>query len=330
MREALFYEEIGEADDVQCHLCPHHCIVKEGDAGLCKVRKNEGGVLYSLAYGKISSLANDPIEKKPLYHFHPGTKILSVGSWGCNFTCPWCQNWEIVTQKPPLQKVTPDRLIDIAIDREMDGIAYTYNEPIVSFEFVLDTSRMSNADGIYNVMVTNGYIEEAPLKLLLQTIQAMNIDLKGFSSSFYKKRCSGELKVVKKNIETIYNEGLHLELTTLVIPGENDTEKEMEEETKWIASLSPEIPLHLSAYHPAHRFQKPPTSDEKMMALYKIAKKNLDYVYIGNTMVDEGRNTYCPNCSNLLIERSGFSAKVVGITEDKKCEKCREDIKVKL
>src|SRR6056297_2911312 len=221
MREALFYEEIGEADDVQCHLCPHHCIVKEGDAGLCKVRKNEGGVLYSLAYGKISSLANDPIEKKPLYHFHPGTKILSVGSWGCNFTCPWCQNWEIVTQKPPLQKVTPDRLIDIAIDREMVVIAYTYNEPIVSFEFVLDTSRMSNADGIYNVMVTNGYIEEAPLKLLLQTIQAMNIDVKGFNPKFYKKRTTGDLETVKKNIKTISDEGLHLELTTLVIPGEN-------------------------------------------------------------------------------------------------------------
>jgi len=328
MREALFYEEIG-GSKVKCNLCPHHCEIEEGQTGLCRVRLNKGGVLYTLTYGTLSSISNDPIEKKPLYHFHPGTMILSVGSWGCNMTCPWCQNWEIAHEKPQVQRVNPDRLIDLTLDRELDGIAYTYNEPIVCFEFVLDTSRMASADGLYNVMVTNGYIEEGPLKLLLQTIQAMNIDLKGFNEKIYKKRCSGELETVKKNIKTISDEGLHLELTTLIIPGENDSKEEMEEEAAWIASVNDEIPLHLSKYYPAYKFNKPPTTDETLLDLYKIAKKHLKHVYLGNTTLEEGKDTYCPVCGNLLIKRSGFQVDVVGI-QDKKCTKCQSKVKIKL
>lgn len=327
MREALFYEEIG-GSKVRCNLCPHHCEIEDGHSGLCRVRINKGGVLYTLTYGTLSSISNDPIEKKPLYHFHPGTMILSVGSWGCNMTCPWCQNWEIAHEKPQVQRVNPDRLIDLTLDRDLEGIAYTYNEPIVSFEFVLDTSRMASADGLYNVMVTNGYIEEAPLKLLLQTIQAMNIDLKGFNSKFYKKRTSGDLEIIKKNIKTISDEGLHLELTTLVIPGENDSEVEMEEQAAWIASVNDAIPLHLSKYFPAYKFNKPPTQDETLLKLYAIAKKHLKYVYLGNTNLKEGKDTYCPVCDNLLIKRNGLNVEVVGI-EEKKCMKCKTDLKIK-
>jgi pyruvate formate lyase activating enzyme len=328
MREALFYEEIG-GSKVRCNLCPHHCEIEDGHSGTCRVRINKGGVLYTLTYGTLSSISNDPIEKKPLYHFHPGTVILSVGSWGCNMTCPWCQNWEIAHEKPQVQRVNPDRLIDLTLDRELEGIAYTYNEPIVSFEFVLDTSRMASADGLYNVMVTNGYIEEAPLKLLLQTIQAMNIDLKGFNPKFYKKRTSGDLETIKKNIKTISDEGLHLELTTLVIPGENDSEEEMEEQAAWIASVNDKIPLHLSKYYPAYKFNKPPTPDETLLKLYAIAKKHLKYVYSGNTNLNQGRDTHCPVCDNLLIKRSGFNVEIVGI-QDKKCAKCQTDLNIKL
>jgi pyruvate formate lyase activating enzyme len=328
MREALFYEELGEGV-VKCNLCPHHCEIAEGDFGLCKVRQNKGGVLYTLTYGTLSSIVNDPMEKKPLYHFHPGTTILSVGSWGCNMSCPWCQNWEIAHEKPTVQKVDPDRLIDLTIDRGLDGIAYTYNEPITSFEFVLDTSRMASAEGLYNVLITNGYIEEAPLKLLLQTMQAMNIDLKGFSAAFYKKRCSADLEIVKRNIEVISREGLHLELTTLVIPGENDSDAEMEAQCEWIASVNDRIPLHLTKYHPAYKFNKPETDDETLLRLYRIATKYLKHVYLGNTTLNEGRNTYCPECGNLLIERKGFRTEVVGIVE-KKCGKCQAEIKIKL
>jgi pyruvate formate lyase activating enzyme len=328
MREALFYEEIG-GSKVRCNLCPHHCEIEDGQSGTCRVRINKGGVLYTLTYGTLSSISNDPIEKKPLYHFHPGTVILSVGSWGCNMTCPWCQNWEIAHEKPQVQRVNPDRLIDLTLDRELEGIAYTYNEPIVSFEFVLDTSRMASADGLYNVMVTNGYIEEAPLKLLLQTIQAMNIDLKGFNPKFYKKRTSGDLETIKKNIKTISDEGLHLELTTLVIPGENDSEEEMEEQAAWIASVNDKIPLHLSKYYPAYKFNKPPTPDETLLKLYAIAKKHLKYVYLGNTNLNQGRDTHCPVCDNLLIKRRGFNVEIVGI-QDKKCSKCQTDLNIKL
>ncbi len=326
MREALFYEEL-ENKSVQCNLCPRKCVIAEGDSGFCRVRKNEKGVLYSLNYGRISSISNDPIEKKPLYHFHPSSKILSVGSWGCNLLCPWCQNWEIAHESPQTQKVYPERLIDIAVDRMSPGIAYTYNEPITWFEFVLDTSRMASAEGLYNVMVTNGYIEQAPFKLLSQTIQAMNIDLKGFNDKFYKKRCGSELEVIMKNIETAVKEDVHVEITTLIIPGENDSESEMEEQSKWLASIDPYIPIHISKYFPAYRFNKPETDSEKIMELCRIAKKHLKFVYAGNIETDEFTNTYCHNCGSVLVERQGFKSELTGISEGV-CDECRAAVKM--
>jgi len=326
MREALFYEEM-ENKSVKCNLCPRRCEIPDGQTGFCRVRKNEKGVLYSLNYGRISSISNDPIEKKPLYHFHPSSKILSVGSWGCNLTCPWCQNWEIAHESPQTQKVYPERLIDIAVDRMSPGIAYTYNEPITWFEFVLDTSRMASAEGLYNVMVSNGYIEEAPFKLLSQTIQAMNIDLKGFNEKFYKKRCTSELEVVKRNIKTAVEEEVHVELTTLIIPGENDSEQEMEEQVKWMASIDENIPLHISKYFPAYRFNKPETDNQKILDLVRVAKKHLKYVYTGNIADDEFSNTYCPECGNLLIERKGYRSNIVGISEGV-CDECHAATKM--
>lgn len=329
MREALFYEDLKDMG-VRCMLCPRQCLIGNGQIGFCRTRKNEEGVLYTLIYGRISSIAMDPIEKKPLYHFHPATKILSVGSWGCNMTCPWCQNCEISQQTPQTQKVDPQRLIQIAIDRGSSGIAYTYNEPIVWFEFVLDISRMATAEGLYNVLVTNGYISPDPFRLLLQTIQAMNIDLKGFDPKFYTKRCSADIEPVKQNIITAVTEGVHVELTTVVIPGENDSPEKIEEESQWIASISPDIPLHLSLYFPAYRFNKPPTDFQAVTELWKIAKRHLKYVYIGNQQNPEFESTICPNCQNLLIERKGYQTTIVGINEGGKCTQCQSRIPILL
>jgi len=187
---ATFFEE--KDGGVICNLCPHKCFLKNGQTGICGVRFNENGILFTKNYGDISSISMDPIEKKPLYHFSPGTEILSVGTWGCNLKCKFCQNWEISQEKPAIKVVTPDQLVQIALSRGSKGIAYTYSEPIVWYEFVLDTSRIAHKKGLYNVLVTNGYIEIEPLKLLLQNIDAMNIDLKGFNSEFYKKECLGD------------------------------------------------------------------------------------------------------------------------------------------
>ncbi len=325
MREALFYEEFPTAEEpktIRCTLCPHLCVLHPHQAGLCMVRSNENGVMYSTNYGRISSISMDPIEKKPLYHFHPGQMILSVGSWGCNFRCPWCQNWEIAQEKPATQNVYSDRLIDIAINRQSDGIAFTYNEPLVWFEFVLDTTRMANANGLYNVLVTNGYINEEPFQLLLQTVTAMNIDLKGFKAKWYKKRCGGDLEVVKRNIQKAYLEGIHIELTTLIIPGENDDEPTLRELVEWIASISNTIPLHLTRYHPAHHFQKPPTDLSTMRHLYEVARGSLQYVYLGNHDDLDTSSTYCPSCNHLAIQRIGYEIRRFGINEQGECTQC--------
>lgn len=325
MREALFYEEFPdeyEHHTIRCTLCPHFCVLKPGQAGLCKVRNNDHGVMYSLNYGRIASISMDPIEKKPLYHFHPGQQILSVGSWGCNFRCPWCQNWEIAQEKPTTQNVYADRLIDIAINRESDGIAFTYNEPLVWFEFILDSTRMANANGLYNVLVTNGFVNEEPFQLLLQTVNAMNIDLKGFDPKWHKKRCGGDVEVVKQNILRAHQEDVHIEITTLIIPGENDDERTLRQQFEWLASISQDIPLHLSRYYPAYQFQKPATDASLMLNLHKIAREYLHHVYLGNLPDQEFSHTRCVSCSHLLISRVGYEIQMTGVNERGDCTQC--------
>ncbi|MDN5338632.1 MAG: pyruvate formate lyase activating enzyme [Thermotogaceae bacterium] len=325
VREALFYEEYDE-NSVICKLCPHSCVISNSKTGLCKVRMNKKGVLYSMNYGEISSISMDPIEKKPLFHFYPGTDILSIGSWGCNFKCPFCQNWQISQEEPGVQRIDPVRLVSIALEHNSKGIAYTYNEPMVWFEFVLDSSRLATKEGIYNVLVTNGFIELEPLKLLLQSVQAMNIDLKGFNEEFYRKVCKGELKSVMKVIEKSVEHGVHVEITTLIIPDENDNIKELREEFKWLSSLNPDIPLHISRYFPNYKYSAPPTPVEKLVEAYENAREFLNFVYIGNLWDKRYESTYCPDCGELVIEREGYSIKFTGLDEEGKCRKCGRDI----
>jgi pyruvate formate lyase activating enzyme len=324
---ATFFEE--KDGGVVCTLCPHKCFLENGQTGICGVRFNENGILYTNNYGDISSISMDPIEKKPLFHFNPGSEILSVGTWGCNMKCKFCQNWEISQKKPPVKVVTPDQLVQIALSRSSKGIAYTYSEPVVWYEFVLDTSRIAHKKGLYNVLVTNGFIEIEPLKLLLQNIDAMNIDLKGFNNEFYKKECLGDYQPVLKVIEFAYNYGIHVEVTTLVIPDGNDNEDELIKEFEAISKISKDIPLHLTRYFPAYKYEKPPTPVEKLKKLYLLAKEFLNFVYIGNLFESEYENTICPDCKTTVISRKGYDVKILNLTKEGKCKVCgREIVKI--
>lgn len=272
---------------VECEICPHHCKIEEGHLGLCKGRINQDGEIISENYGKLTALALDPIEKKPLYHFYPGSKILSVGSYGCNLNCPFCQNCDIsMVGKMEIDsvKLSCEELVEKAMslkDNGNIGIAYTYNEPLIGYEFVRDCAMLTKEKGLKNVVVTNGYICEEPLRKLLPYIDAFNIDLKGFTEEFYHK-LRGDLATVKRTIE-VSSEECHIEVTTLIIPGENDSEEEMDRLSGWLAGINPEIPLHISRFFPRWKMKdKEATPVEKVYRLAELARKNLKYVHEGN------------------------------------------------
>lgn len=270
----------------ECPICPHRCGLDEGQTGLCGARKNTGGKISCESYGKITSIALDPIEKKPLRLFFPGTYILSAGSYGCNLHCPFCQNHSISMpkDKPDASYVSPAALIENALSlkaRGNIGIAYTYNEPLVGYEYVLDCSRLAREKGLKNVLVTNGYINEEPLKRLLPYIDAMNIDLKSFSNIFYEK-IGGDVTTVKRAISIAA--GLaHIEVTTLIIPGENDSRSEMENLSSWLSGIDGDIPLHISRFFPRYKYSgMAPTPVNVIYSLAEIARKHLRNVYTGN------------------------------------------------
>ena len=272
---------------LECGICPHHCSLEEGQRGLCRARMNISGTVTCENYGKLSAMALDPIEKKPLYQFHPGSKILSVGSYGCNLRCVFCQNNEISMASPEkihTDQVMPEKLVDYALktrNRGNIGIAYTYNEPLVSYEFVRDCAALAREDGLKNVVVTNGYICSEPLVQLLPYLDAMNIDLKAFTEEFYHKM-RGDLETVKNSIALAAKE-CHVEVTTLIIPGENDSEDEMEKLSSWLASINPEIPYHISRFFPRFEMQdRGPTPLDTIYRLADVARKHLKYVYEGN------------------------------------------------
>ena len=269
-----------------CELCFHHCRLDEGQTGFCRARGNRNGKIVSLNYGKLTALALDPIEKKPLRRFHSGSLILSVGSFGCNLHCPFCQNAGIaaVGSEAYTQDCSPEQLVQEALRlREQGniGIAYTYNEPLVGYEYVRDCAELVHQAGMLNVLVTNGTIEEGPWKALLPLLDAVNIDLKGFSDTWYR-RLGGDLATVKRSID-LAAQHCHIEVTTLIVPGENDSEDEMRALSAWLASVSPEIPLHVSRFFPRHQMQdRPPTPVQTVYRLAEVARERLRYVYTGN------------------------------------------------
>jgi pyruvate formate lyase activating enzyme len=316
-REAEYYEKT-ENLIARCKLCPHECAIPPGGEGICWARKNEDGTLYAQNYGRTTSLALDPIEKKPLFHFRPGTEILSVSPNGCNMRCPYCQNYTISAKKTDTRTITPEELVVLAKEYNSPSIAFTYTEPIIWFEFIKDTAKYAQAEGIDLVMVTNGQILEKPLSDLLKIVKAMNIDLKSMSSEYYKKTLKGSLKTTKNTIEKA-SEKIHVEVTNLLIQGDNDTE--IEELAKYLASINKAIPLHISRYFPNQYYQKPPTPIETLKKAYEIACKYLYYVYVGNVQIEGTEDTYCPKCSNTLVEREGYNTTIVGINK-RKCSNC--------
>ena len=271
----------------RCELCFHHCALDEGQTGLCRARACQDGKIVSLNYGKLTSLALDPIEKKPLRRFHPGSLILSVGSFGCNLRCPFCQNHEISMAGDsgiPTVEVSPEQLAAKAaelVPQGNIGVAYTYNEPLIGYEYVQDCASLVHEQGMVNVLVTNGTVEEEPWRALLPLIDASNIDLKGFTPAWYRQ-LGGNLETVKRSI-ALAAERCHVEVTTLLIPGENDSEEEIRELARWLASISSEIPLHLSRFFPRYRMlDRPPAPVEQVCRLAETARRYLSYVYTGN------------------------------------------------
>ncbi|MGE4317888.1 MAG: AmmeMemoRadiSam system radical SAM enzyme [Deferribacterales bacterium] len=304
---------------VRCLLCPHRCLIKPGSHGRCLIRKNTDGMLIQSSYGQVASASLDPIEKKPLYHFHPSSQILSIGTHGCNMACRFCQNWQLSTMDGTRQETTPESLVKIALENNSIGIAYTYNEPLIWFEFVRDCAKTVRQAGLKNVIISNGMINKEPLAELTPYLDAANIDLKGFTQKFYGEH-GGYLETVKETITALSTAKIHVEITNLVIPGKNDDIETFKQMCGFIASLSPDIPLHLSRYFPQHQYNIPPTPNNTLTELAKTAKNYLNYVYIGNTNIPGYSDTLCPKCSKLLIERSGYQTKLY--TDKNICPGC--------
>ena len=327
-RECRFWESRDGA--VQCQLCPWHCTIRPGATGRCRVRYNDGGVLRCLTYGKVTAVNLDPVEKKPLYHFYPGEQILSIGSWGCNLSCVFCQNWTISQEQAPTQDLSPEQCVALAeqmASRGNIGISYTYNEPMIWFEYVYDTAKLARERGLKNVLVTNGIVETEPLEELLGYIDAMNVDIKSMRDDFYARLCrgSGGGDVARRTVEMAVRRGVHVEITNLVVTGENDTDEHFQQLAEWAASVSPKLPVHVSRYFPAYKFDAPPTPVERLKRAVEILREKLVFVYVGNLDMRGATDTVCPRCGNVAVERRGYLTRVVGLS-DGRCSNCGEDL----
>lgn len=331
--EARFYEAKGQK--VRCLLCPHECLISDGKRGICGVRENQSGRLYSLIYGLASSIHPDPIEKKPLFHFLPGSISLSLGSVGCNLNCRHCQNYSISRASPAeggLLPVSPQDIIVRARESGAESVSWTYNEPIIWHEFTTEASKAIHEAGMKTNYVTNGYISEEPLKELKYVIDAMNIDVKAFRDEFYKEVCGGRLAPVLRSSEAARGLGIHVELTYLVIPGHNDSESEINEFSEWVVeSMSADTPVHFSAFHPDYRLTDVDRTPVPTLsrAYDSAVKAGLEYVYIGNVYAGDKENTYCPGCGALLIRREGFRMTKKPMT-DGRCGGCGRAVNIVL
>ncbi len=327
MKEAYLYEKIKD-ETVRCLLCNHRCIIKSGDRGICSVRENRNGTLVSLVYDKIIARNADPIEKKPIYHFLPGSRSYSIATPGCNFKCSFCQNADISQMPSDLKQIigepmAPESIVQEALSTGCATISYTYTEPTVYFELAVDTARLATTKGLKNVFVTNGYMTQECLQEIHPHLHAANVDLKAFDDQFYKRLCGARLKPVLETIETMKQNDVWVEVTTLIIPGYNDSEDELKELARFLAKLDPSIPWHISRFHPTYRLTTPPPTPAT--TIHKAREigyeQGLQYVYTGNLPGDEGENTFCHACGKLLIERFGFFVRDLRIKEGK-CQHC--------
>jgi pyruvate formate lyase activating enzyme len=325
IREARYYEKAGEKKII-CRLCPHECRIADLERGTCGVRENRNGTYYTLVYGNPCSVHVDPIEKKPVYHYYPATRSLSIATAGCNFVCRFCQNWEISQKRPEQVKTIdlyPAGVIRAARRNDCLTVAHTYTEPVVFFEYMLDCAMEGKKRGVPNVMISNGYIQEKPMRELCQYLGAVKIDLKAFTEKFYKEQCSGALKPVLDCLLVLKDEGIWFEIVVLIIPTLNDSRQEIDQMTQWIVSnLGPDVPVHFSRYYPTFMMKNiPPTPPALLERARKVALDNgIRYAYIGNLLSDAS-NTYCHSCGKLLIERLGYHTDIKGL-KNGRCQTC--------
>jgi len=319
MRKEAYLVKSLSGGAVQCQVCEHFCAVKPGEAGKCGVHRNIDGTLYLVVYGEAIAVHVDPIEKKPLFHFMPHGDILSIGTYGCNFHCSFCQNWQMAQtrdfddQHDYLgQQAMPKMLVNNCLKNHIPMIAYTYNEPTVFFEYTYDTAKLAHENGIKNVYVSNGYMSRAALDMIEPYLDGINVDLKAFTEEFYREQCQARLEPVKRNIAHIAREtDVWIEVTTLLIPGLNDSEEELRAMAEWLAEVDPEMVWHVTAFRPAYQMlNRPPTSQRALARAYEIGKQaGLHYVYVGNVMDADRESTYCPECGEKLIQRRWYSVK---------------------
>jgi pyruvate formate lyase activating enzyme len=328
MKEALLYESL-DANRVRCNLCNHRCKIQDGKRGICGARKNQDGKLYSLVYGKIIAEHIDPIEKKPLFNFFPGSRAFSIGTVGCNFRCKHCQNFDI-SQYPHEHKGeiigqdrTPEQIVAAAKAAGCETIAYTYTEPTIFFEFAHDTAMLAQEEGIKNVFVSNGYMSSEAAYQIAPYLDAINIDIKAFTDKFYKEICGARLKPVLETIQLMKMLGVWVETTTLIIPGLNDKEDELRDIARFVKSVGTEVPWHVTQFYPTYKLRdRPPTSVATLRRAREIGMEEvLRYVYEGNVPGEAGENTYCYACGAVLIERSGFGF-IRNHLQDGKCPEC--------
>lgn len=327
MKEALFWKKLKDKT-VQCQLCPHRCMIKDNNWGICRARQNKRGKLYSMVYGKVVSFGIDPIEKKPLFHFAPGSNCLSFATTGCNLRCDFCQNCDVSMAKEPWgQKIDPEDIVKEATETDVQGIAYTYTEPTIFFEFALDVMKLAKKEKLYNVWVSNGFTNPDPIKRMARYLDAINVDLKG-PATLYKNLCHvPDEKAVKKALKEYKDHDVWIEVTNMVIPGHNDKPKQMMGLFEWVRkNLGKETPLHLSRFFPHHQLKNvKPTPVETLEKAHELAKGvGLEYVYIGNVQGHELESTYCPVCNEMVVRRVGFSL----WKYSDKCPECGAPIKI--
>lgn len=334
MKRASYFTQ-QENKTVRCNLCPHHCRIGNNKHGICFSRENHDGILYAANYCRPISTAVDPIEKKPLYHFYPNSSIFSTGPNGCTFKCSFCQNWEISQTSLSPSEVKVNDLAKAVIRSKSKGIAFTYSEPYIWFETIMDLSTKIKEQGLVTVMVTNGYMEPEPLKELCTVIDAMNIDIKSMNPDFYRKYCKAELDPVLRTCETVAKH-CHLEITNLLITEKNDSEEEIQKLVNYIAqNLGKHIPLHISRYFPRYQFRHPATPESTLYRAWDLASDKLDYVYLGNLTVKDKAHTFCPSCNKTLIRRNGYYTNItknLHKEDDGKgsCKNCGKELYIRL
>jgi pyruvate formate lyase activating enzyme len=331
--EARWYAK-SHGDAVDCHLCGHRCLIGAGKKGFCRVRENHAGTLYTRTYGRVIASHVDPIEKKPLYHFLPGTTAFSIATPGCNFRCDFCQNWQISQsdQAPApetLPYTAPEDVVAHALNAGARSIAYTYTEPTIFMEYALDCARLAHEESIANVFVSNGYETPEAVEAMSGLVDAANVDLKAFSDEFYRSQCKAKLEPVLNTIRQMHEAGIHLEVTTLVIPGLNDSEDELADLATFIADVSPDIVWHISRFHPQYKVtdRNATPSGSLELAALKGREAGLRYIYLGNVPTRDGQVTHCPKCDEVLIRRSGFSQPETHLTEPA-CPACEHQVPI--